>query len=45
MLPTASLAFLNSSLWLKWEIAVPGGIILGEGGEMNSIGISRLYHG
>ncbi len=28
----------------KWEIAVPGGIIPGEWGERNSIGISRLYH-
>ena len=28
----------------KWEIAVPGGIIPGEWGEKNSIGISHLYH-
>jgi hypothetical protein len=28
----------------KWQIAFPGGIIPAEGGEMNSTGISRLYH-
>ena len=43
MLQLASLVSLNSSLWFKWEISFPGGIIPAERGEINSIGLSGLF--
>src|SRR6266849_4653254 len=38
------LLLLNSSMWFNWEMCFPGGIIPAEGCEMNSTGISCLYH-